>query len=285
MPKLLLTSGADTINLNEIDEQGVGFQAKSGVTGLGLPPVSVQWLEGAGDGAIFRGTRVQTRDIDVPLDILALDRADLQDKLSRLALMLAGGCFLVLDNGNGVQWSTEVHRVGGGEYTYGEDTIGTNEFQTVLTLRAGDPYFTSSQQQVRTISGAVAGTAFLSNLVNMQVAPSQAIGSIDLSNSGDVAAYPVWEVRGPGDHFVATSPSGETLKWNGNLTAGQKLIVDTRKGTVKDGTGANRYDLLDTAPRFWTVQPGESTATASLLNTTSASQITCSWYPRKWMVI
>ncbi|MFJ6893594.1 phage distal tail protein [Streptomyces hokutonensis] len=285
MPKLLLTSGADTINLNEIDEQGVGFQAKSGVTGLGLPPVSVQWLEGAGDGAIFRGTRVQTRDIDVPLDILALDRADLQDKLSRLALMLAGGCFLVLDNGNGVQWSTEVHRVGGGEYTYGEDTIGTNEFQTVLTLRAGDPYFTSSQQQVRTISGAVAGTAFLSNLVTMQVAPSQAIGSIDLSNSGDVAAYPVWEVRGPGDHFVATSPSGETLKWNGTLTAGQKLIVDTRKGTVKDGTGANRYDLLDTAPRFWTVQPGESTATASLLNTTSASQITCSWYPRKWMVI
>lgn len=284
MPKLLLVSGADTINLNEIDEQGVGFQAKSGVTGLGLPPVSVQWLEGAGDGAVFRGTRVQTRDIDLPLDILALDRADLQNKLSRLALMLAGGCSLVLDD-DGIQWSTEVHRVGGGEYTYGEDTIGTNEFQTVLTLRAGDPYFTSSQQQVRTISGAVAGTAFLTNLVSMKVSPSQAIGSIDLSNSGDVAAYPVWEVRGPGDHFVATSPSGETLKWNGTLTAGQRLIVDTRKGTVQDGTGANRYDLLDTAPRFWTVRPGESTATASLLNTTSASQITCSWYPRKWMVI
>ncbi|QBI99383.1 minor tail protein [Streptomyces phage Caelum] len=284
MPKLLLVSGADTIDLNEIDELGVGFQAKSGVTGLGLPPVSVQWLEGAGDGAVFRGTRVQTRDIDLPLEILALDRADLQDKLSRLALMLAGGCSLVLDD-NGVQWSTEVHRVGGGEYTYGEDTVGANEFQTILTLRAGDPYFTSSQQQVRTVSGAVAGTAFLSSLVTMQVAPSQAIGSIDLSNSGDVAAYPVWEVRGPGDHFVATSPSGETLKWNGTLTAGQKLIVDTRKGTVQDGTGANRYDLLDTAPRFWTVQPGDSTATASLLNTTSASQITCSWYPRKWMVI
>jgi hypothetical protein len=284
VPKLLLVSGADTIDLNEIDELGVGFQAKSGVTGLGLPPVSVQWLEGAGDGAVFRGTRVQTRDIDLPLDILALDRADLQDKLSRLALMLAGGCSLVLDD-NGVRWSTEVHRVGGGEYTYGEDTVGANEFQTILTLRAGDPYFTSSQQQVRTVSGAVAGTPFLSSLVSMQVAPSQAIGSIDLSNSGDVAAYPVWEVRGPGDHFVATSPSGETLKWNGTLTAGQKLIVDTRKGTVQDGTGANRYDLLDTAPRFWTVQPGESTATASLLNTTSASQITCSWYPRKWMVI
>jgi hypothetical protein len=263
----------------------VGFQAKSGVTGLGLPPVSVQWLEGAGDGAVFRRTRVQTRDIDVPIEILALDRADLQDKLSRLALVLAGGCSLILDEGNGVKWSTEVHRVGGGEYTYGEDTVGANEFQTVLTLRAGDPYFTSSQQQVRTISGATGASPFLANLVTMKVAPSQAIGSIDLFNSGDASAYPVWEVRGPGDHFTATSPNGETLKWNGTLSASQKLIVDTRKGTVVDETGANRYDLLDTAPRFWTVQPGESTATASLLNTTSASQITCSWYPRKWMVI
>ncbi|QPB09848.1 minor tail protein [Streptomyces phage Sentinel] len=285
MPKLLLASGADTIDLNEIDDKGVGFQAKSGVTGLGLPPVSVQWLEGAGDGAVFRRTRVQSRDIDVPIEILASDRVDLQAKLSRLALVLAGGCTLVLVDDDGSTWTTEVHRVGGGEYTYGEDSIGETEFQTVITFRAGDPYFTSSQQDVRTVSGAVATSPFLSNLVAMTVAPSQAIGSIDLLNTGDAPAYPVWEVRGPGDHFVATSPTGETLKWNGTLTAGQKLIIDTRKGTVQDETGANRYDLLDAAPRFWTVQPGASTATASLLNTTSASQITCSWYPRKWMVI
>ncbi|QJD50666.1 minor tail protein [Streptomyces phage Issmi] len=285
MPKLLLVSGADTIDLNEIDDKGVGFQAKSGVTGLGLPPVSVQWLEGAGDGAVYRNTRVQTRDIDIPIEILATDRSDLQAKLSRLALVLAGGCSLVLVDDDGSTWSTEVHRVGGGEYTYGGDTVGGREFQTVITFRAGDPYFTSSVQQVRTISGAVSATSFLTSLAAMPVAPSQAIGSIDLFNSGDAAAYPVWEVRGPGDHFVATSPTGETLKWNGTLTSTQKLIIDTRKGTVLDETGANRYDLLDTAPRFWTVQPGDSTATASLLNTTSASQITCSWYPRKWMVI
>ncbi|AUG87204.1 minor tail protein [Streptomyces phage Omar] len=285
MPKLLLVSGADTIDLNEIDEIGIGFQAKSGVTGLGLPPVSVQWLEGAGDGATYRRTRVQTRDIDLPIEILALDRTDLQVKLSRLALMLAGGCTLVLQEDDGTQWRTDVWRVGGGEYVYGEDTVGGREFQTVITLRAGDPYFTSSVQQVRTVSGAVATTSFLSGLASMPVAPSQSIGTINLSNSGDAPAYPVWEIRGPGDHFTATSPKGEVLKWNGSLTSSEKLIIDTRKGTVTDGTGANRYNLLGTAPRFWTVEPGESTAGAALLNTTSASQITCSWYPRKWMVI
>ncbi|MFF3249740.1 phage tail family protein [Actinacidiphila glaucinigra] len=285
MPKLLLESGADTIDLNEIAEKGVGFQAKSGLTGLGLPPVSVQWLEGAGDGAVYRATRVQSRGIDIPIDILAMNRADLDAKLSRLALMLAGGCTLVLLNEDGRRWSTEVHRVGGGEYAYGSDTVGEREFQTVITFQAGDPYWTSSEQQLRTISGAVATSAFLSGVASLKVAPSQAIGEIQLDNSGDAPAYPVWEVRGPGDHFVATSPDGETLKWNGTLSSGQKLIIDTRNGTVKDGTGANRYDLLDTAPRFWTVKPGTSTAIASLLNTTTASQITCSWYPRKWMVV
>jgi hypothetical protein len=285
VPKLLLVSGADTISLDEIEQKGVGFQVKAGVTGLGLPPVSVQWLEGAGDGATYRATRVQSRDIDLPIEILANDRAELQMQLSRLALVLAGGCTLVLDEGNGVTWSTDVHRVGGGEYAYGGDTIGEREFSTVITLRAGDPYFTSSEQQVRTVGGNTAATAFLSTLAAMPVAPSQAIGEITLSNTGDAPAYPVWEVTGPGDTFVATSPTGETLRWNGTLTAGQKLIVDTRKGTVVDGTGANRYDLLATAPRFWTVQPGTSTAVASLLNTTTTSRITCSWYPRKWMVV
>ncbi|MFJ3775221.1 phage distal tail protein [Streptomyces sp. NPDC090075] len=285
MPKLLLVSGADVIDLNEIDDKGVGFQAKSGVTGLGLPPVSVQWLEGAGDGAVYRATRVQTRDIDIPVEILAHDRTELQAQLSRLALVLAGGCTLVLDQGNGVMWSSEVHRVGGGEYTYGSDTVGGREFQTVLTLRAGDPYFTSSEQQIRYVGGSTATAAFLSSLANVKVAPSQAIGQINLLNSGDAPAYPVWDVTGPGDHFVATSPTGETLKWTGTLTAGQKLTIDTRKGTVVDQSGTNRYDLLDTAPRFWTVQPGESTAVASLLNTTTASRITCSFYPRKWMVV
>ncbi|MEU0674466.1 phage tail family protein [Streptomyces sp. NPDC006172] len=285
MPKLLLVSGADVIDLNEIETKGVGFQAKTGATGLGLPPVSVQWLEGAGDGATYRATRVQTRTIDLAIEILANDRAELQAQLSRLALMLAGGCTLVLDEGGGITWSTEVHRTGGGEYTYGVDTIGEREFSTVLTLTAGDPYFTSSEQQIRYVGGNTTTTPFLSSLANVKVAPSQAIGQITLSNSGDAPAYPVWEVTGPGDTFVATSPKGETLRWNGSLTAGQKLIVDTRKGTVVDQSGANRYDLLDTAPRFWTVQPGTSTAVASLSNTTTASRITCSWYPRKWMVV
>jgi hypothetical protein len=161
---------------------------------------------------------------------------------------------------------------------------GTRDVQTVVTLRAPSPYFLADSPQTVTIGGATA-SSFLSSMSSMPLASSQAIGSVQLSNEGDVNAYPVWEVTGPGDNFKAISPTGKTLHWTGALTAGQKLIVDMGAGTVKDGTGANRYASLATAPQFWSVVPGVSTATASLLNTTSASKIVCSWRPRKWVVI
>ncbi|MFF8845496.1 phage distal tail protein [Streptomyces sp. NPDC015127] len=284
MPKLLLSSGADTLDLNEIMDKGLGYQAKAGVTGFGLPPVSVQWLEGAGDGAVYRRKRVLTRDIDIPLEILARDRTHLQEMLSRLALALAGQCTLTLLDDNGTRWTTDVHRVGGGEYAYGENTIGEREFETVITFRAGDPYWTSSEAEIRYIGGSTAG-AFLSSMVTMQISASQAIGEIQLNNSGDAEAYPIWEITGPGTNFEAVSPDGERLAWNGTLLANQRLIVDTRKGTVVDQSGANRYAELDTAPRFWTVKPGLSTATAQLEGIDTASKITCTWRPRKWMVI
>ncbi|WP_438470791.1 phage tail family protein [Streptomyces asiaticus] len=285
MPKLLLASETDTLNLNEIDDKGLGYQAKTGVTGFGLPPVSVQWLEGAGDGATFRGRRILTRDIDIPLEILARDRRHLKQLTSRLALALAGKCTLTLLDDDGTRWTTDVYRTGGGEYSYGADTIGEREFQTVITLRSPDPFWTSAESQIRYVGGDEGASPFLSGLATLKVAASQAIGEIELNNSGDAEAYPIWEITGPGRNFRAVSPAGERLSWNGTLAANQHLIIDTRKGVVVDQSGANRYAELAEAPRFWTVKPGLSTATAQLEDIAPVSKIACSWRPRKWMVI
>ncbi|MFF3015817.1 phage distal tail protein [Streptomyces sp. NPDC057939] len=284
MPKLLLSSGADTLDLDEIATKGLGYQAKAGTTGFGLPAVNIQWLEGAGDGATYRRRRVLARDIDIPIEILARNRNDLSARISRLALALAGRCTLTVLNDDGTSWFTDVYRSGGGEYTYGVETIGEREFETVVSFRAPDPYWTSSVAEARTITGATSAP-FLKSLSKLNVAASQAIGEIELNNSGDAEAYPIWKVYGPGKTFTAVSPTGERLRWTGTLTAGQILTIDTKRGTVTDQTGANRYNLLDTAPRFWTVKPGLSTAEASLLDITSASRIVCSWQPRKWMVV
>ncbi|MGW3323878.1 phage tail family protein [Streptomyces virginiae] len=285
MAKLLLENGRDTLNLNEVAEVGTGVQARTGASGLGLPPVAARWLEGAGDGAKYRGRRVLARDIDIPLDIVGRDRNHFKRLTSRLAQMLAGPCTLRMLEDDDTDWHTEVVRTGGGDYLYGVDTTGNKDLQTVITFRAGDPYWTSSRASQATVGAVIGGSSFVSSFLSMPVASSQAIGSMTLENTGDALAYPVWTIVGPGDHFLAVSPTGERLKWDGELLAGQQLTIDTRNGTVLDQSGANRYSELDTAPRFWSIEPGVSTAEASLLNVTAASKIVCTWRPRKWLVV
>ncbi|MFI9228977.1 phage distal tail protein [Streptomyces rimosus] len=272
----------DVLDLNGVQVRGTGFQATAGLTGLGLPAVEAQWLEGAGDGARFRGQRVLPRDLDMPLDIVGQDRDHLRSLVSRLARAMASECSLVLVDEAGGRWSTPVHRVGGGEISLGG---GERDLQTVITFRAPDPFFTASTVSVQRVGGDTSAAPFLSSLVKLPVAASQAIGDIQLDNIGDVPAYPVWEIHGPGRDLTVTSPAGETLRWTGALKAGDRLIVDTRSGTVRDGTGANRYALLAPAPRFWTVPPGTSTASVTFLDTTAESAVVCSWRPRRWVVI
>lgn len=282
--KLVLENALLTIPLDGIESVGYGVQAPRGLTGLGLPPLNVQWLDLA-EGAKYRRTRVMPRDFDMPLHIVGRTRAELKQLMSNLAMVLAGPCTLRMVESEGNQWVTQVVRVGGGDYVYGEDTSGGLDASIVVTLRSGDPFWTSTSVSTKQIGGE-ATTPFLSAPVEMNVASSQAIGEITLENTGDATAYPVWEITGPGTTFEAVSPAtGETLKWEGSLAAGEKLILDTRYGTVVDGTGANRYSDMAIAPRFWTVPPGTTTAICSLLDVTTASRIVCSWRARKWLVI
>lgn len=284
MAKLILENDTDSLDLNGIADTGHGVQALS-LSGVGLPSVSVQWAEGAGDGQTYRGQRVLPRDMDLSLDIKGADRAEYKQLVSRLARLFdhntSGPATLRLVDDDGSDWSAKVVRVGGGELIYD----GGRDAQMVLTIRAGEPYFTAKDVSTKSVGGPGAANAMVSSLMTLPVTASQAIGTIDIENTGDVNAYPVWEVTGPGHDFKAVSPTGETLHWTGTLLAGQRLIIDTLAGTVIDHTGANRYGQLATAPKFWAVPPGLNTCTAELIDTTSASRVVCTWRARKWMVV
>lgn len=285
MPRLKLESATGTLSLDEQVDTGVGLQVHSGVSGLGLPDVATQWLEGAGDGATYRGQRALARDIDLPLTVMGRDREDLKARLSRLAIALSGECTLRLVEDDGSSWYTAVRRVGGGQYAYGADTNGVSEVPMVITLRAGDPYWTSSQKRTQEIGRTPGVRGLITRLVHLRLADSVAYGEFDLVNTGDAPAYPVWHITGPGSNFEATSSTGETLRWEGTLLAGQTLTIDTKLGTVVDGTGANRYAELAPAPRMWRVQPGTTTVSAGLEDPTDDSRIVCEWRPRRMLVI
>lgn len=284
MPRLRLESDTDSFDLDDVFKKGRGVQALSGATGLGLPPVAVQWSQGAGDGARYRGRRVLPRDIDLPILVQDHGREPLKALVSRLALMFADPCTLRFIEDDGSSWTTTVVRVGGGDYVYGQDTTGNKDLMLVVTVRAGDPFFTSSVISSKLVGGTT-GKGLLPKLGNLQLSSSTALGNITLNNVGDANAYPFWHITGPTTGFAATSPSGEVLEWNGTLLAGETLLVDTMNGRVTDGTGANRYADIASAPRFWSIPPGLHTAGVSLDGSTAESKVEAQWRARKWLVI
>ena len=244
---LQLESATDSFNLDDVLLTGQGVQVLSGVTGLGLPPVAVQWLETAGDGAVFRGRRALPRDIDLPLYLNGGNRAGLIAILSRLSRMLSGELTLRAVEDNGTEWTALVHHVGGGDYNYGADTVGGADMSLVLTLRSGSPYWLSE---------------VLTTATHITTPGDQVFATISYDNQGDVAVYPTFVLEGPISNVTFHEPSitgfGGKVVWNGSIWSGQTITFDFERGSVIDGNGVSRYAELAVGPTFWKMQPGPS---------------------------
>lgn len=286
--KLQIEGPNDTLLLSQQGVDGMGFEAQPGVTGLGLPPVTVQWSQGAGDGAKYRGMRVNQRVIDVPLYLSvpgddAASQALLNVYMSRLAMILADQATLRLIEDDGSQWTCPVVRTGGGDYSFGVDTKGVNDLLTVITFTSGDPYWTAEESQV--FSTEIQRVDFLGNFGKMAISHVVQLRDVQLENTGDAPAYPVWTVVGPGNTFVAENDRGEKFQWNGTLGIGETLTVDTQTGIVIDNANTNRYGDMAAGPVLWRVPPGTTVATASLQGTDNGSLVKVEFKPRKWLVI
>lgn len=240
MPTLTLEGSGVVVNLDALTRTQEGAQAVAGITGFGLPPVSVQWAEGAGDGARFRGRRVQMRPIDLPLTYYTRSRASLKAQVRDLSTVLSGEATLRLTEDDGTSRSVRVHRTGGGDFNYGTDTDGRHYLKTVVTLTAGDPFWESDAATEADYSGTGIPT------------------SLVVVNDGTADAFPVWKITGPGLNWTATSPTGEVLAFADFIPQGATITIDTKAGTVVDQHGVNRYAALGPAPRFFTLPPGES---------------------------
>lgn len=249
---LLLENDTDSVNLNALLEgTDEGMQVLAGLTGLGLPPVDVQWQEGAGDGARARGKRVLPRTIDLPLYLAAGDRAGLKALTSALSLIVADRVTLRLIEPDGTEWTVNGFRIGGGDYAYGEDTDGTIDLLLTVSIMTESPYWERVDEESTLLDDADIGDIG---------APTD----LAVVNDGTVKSYPTWEIDGPGIDLKITSPSGELLHFSDYIEKGSTITVDAEQGTVVDETGANRYGGLAAAPKFFAIPPGESDVTVEL---------------------
>jgi hypothetical protein len=263
-----------------------GIRAGLNVRGFGMPGVSLQWFEGAGEGKTFRGGRTLSRVVDMPVKITGTGRDDVLEKYSHLAriMLLENAPVALALELEGEAWWADVVRTGGGDYDMGEDSDGTTWLKTIFTVEAGDPYWTRVNSEARVIQPGGLGIPLIGpgqSLVQLLLSNTEGSGSVQFTNTGDVQAWPTWRFLPPFSGFLMAR-DGLVLEWaQADVKTTGWIDVDTEAGTITDETGANRYDGLEPAPKFFSIPRGTTDATVILSGATSATRVNVAWHPRK----
>ena len=112
------------------------------------------------------------------------------------------------------------------------------------------------------------------------------LGQVTVTNTGDVEAYPIWEVTGPGTPTLANLTTGRSFGLATPLTAGETVTVDTRptRQSVVDSAGRNRWpDLVTTSPRqLWPLAAGRNALDLRLAGAGPTSTVILT-YMRRWL--
>lgn len=264
----------------------VGVQMRLAVRGMGMPDVSLQWFDGAGDGSSFRGGRTLPRTLDLPVKITGVSRQAVLDRFSALARIMRlpyeSTLTAMFDDD---EYRLRVVRTGGGDYTMETDSDGRTILLTTVTVQAGSPFWESVDGEGREIKPVGVGLGLLGpgqSLVQMILGSVDGFGSVQFQNTGDVDAWPIWRLYAPFTGFALVRSDGLSLEWVGDIakTTGY-VVVDALSGTVVDETGANRYGELEPAPKFFSIPPGTNAASVVLSGAAGASRANVSWNPRK----
>lgn len=279
----LTGANGDTITLGADD-----YILENAVNGLGRPPIVSRLDQSSADGGVFRFSRRGIREIDLPVLVVASDRASLEVKLRRLQRILDNstgvGTTIRASYSTGESWSIVGHYVNGAESQSGDN--GNSLFQRwVLVFQCPQPFWVRDQAITYIAATTASGRGLFNpnDLVNMKVAASQVLGAISVSNPGDVAAPPKFVITGPADS-ASFSLGSLAFTYNARIDAGVTITIDTTAGTVVDDSGINKYANLSAAPKFFQVPAGASTINMNAVNATSATSLQMTFQPRKEVV-
>ena len=246
--------------------------------GFGIPPTLVRIDESARDGGIHRYTRRGVRNIDMPVTVVGTSDSDVETKLRRLARLTqdtSGPSVLtaIRDAGN---LTMPVHYVGGAELEYGGDAGGNTWARLVLSFQAPNPYWESATQQSFSVTTGNTGRGLLPQLTKLRVSSAQALGIINVNNTSDVPVFPSFEVVGPVNDLQVTL-DGQGWTFTDNVVTGDIYAVNHEDSTVTGIGGVNRYDILDTSPKFFAFPPGVSTVLVTGTNADLNTLIRCTY--------
>jgi hypothetical protein len=246
--------------------------------GLGIPPTAVRIDDNVRGGGVHRYTRRTVRNVDLPITVVGTSATDVETKIRRLAKLTqdtSGPTVLTAIRTAG-DLNLTVHYTGGAELEYGGEAGGQTWAKLLLSFQAPNPYWQSATTQSFSVTAGNTGRGLLPQLTKLRVSSSQALGLINVTNNSDVPIYPTFEIVGPVEELEVTL-NGQGWKFTEPVATGNIFTVDHENATVTGIGGVNRYDILDTTPKFFAFPPGVSSVLVTGTNADLNTNITCEY--------
>lgn len=283
-----------------LDGDALGIGVAPGARGLGMPEITPNTtkLAGAPGGALAR-VSTQPTTVDIPLFAQRSTAALLEDLLDNLAGWVLPGTernatpsmvrFQMLAS-DGTHREIEGVCVGGLDSDDSLEVMGATWQDLILTLECPDPY---PRDVVATAHTFTSGTGLTTwwPYYELQFMPSAVYAEETIANGGQIEAWPVITITGPGSNPTLTNlTTGEVLELSANgglsLVAGETVTIDTNergatRKTILDGGGANLWPYATPASDMWPLVVGDNLIRVQMDGATVASSVVLS-FRRRW---
>lgn len=260
-----------------------------GRTGAFAPPFSIVSDPVAGrDGGEFRASFAEAAEIDIPVQVLGTNAADLWSKLRNLRRILnpkLGMGRLIVTTPDGVESEiecvvSEINMSEDDNATFTHDNAPSIQ-QVLIVFTAPDPFWQSTS--ISTYTFTQGQPAMFFPFFPLRLSASQVFSEQVINNPGDVEAYPEWVITGPGDSItLRNQTTGKILQLDPSVSlgSGEQIVIDTKRRTIKKNDGTNLFPYLVFGTELWTLRRGLNTITVEMGNTNTNSSVQLSIRPR-----
>lgn len=273
---------AETITWIDADGVSTALSVILPYSGRFMPPVAFE-EEGIPEqpGERLRAVRHRSREFTLP--ILFRDTTDaglrtaIRDLVAKLDPTRGDGRIRVTAPG-GDQREITCRYMAGLE---GDEQAMLRAQKAPVVFKAHDPYWYATGDTTTTFTVGTAGSFF--PFFPLVLASSEVFTDATVINVGDVDAWPVWTVTGPGSNLVLRNlTTGKQLTLSVTLGASESVSIDTRPGvkTVTHSNGSNLFPDLSANSSLWPLRRGANSVRIELTSATAASSVVLSWRPR-----
>lgn len=271
----------ETIEYVAADGATATLYRRQGASGRFMPPIVVKDRAVPGDhGTRFQHCRFDAAHPVIPVLLEGLDDTEFRSAVRDLAAVLnpdkgIGKLRATFDGGTREQSALFVDGL-----DFAEDY--TTFAIPSLLFRAFDPFWYDTTTVTSPFTTGTTASFF--PIFPWRLASSEVFADATVVNDGDVDAWPVWTITGPGSGLVLRNlTTGKVLSLNRTLLAGEIVTIDTTPGvkTVTLNDGTNLFGLL-TDRQLWPLARGTNSIRVELSGATGATSVVLT-YRRRWL--